>query len=525
MLKRGNSRGLSTIVATLLVILLTLVAVGIIWVVVKNVIQQGAEQVSLGKFTLNLEIKNVGIDPASPNYINVKIRRNPGAGDIAGLNFIIDDGDTTEVVKLENLSLNELEERTINISLKSITNASKIQTVSVAPIFRLESGKEVTGDVKDEYTIPKSSGTTVSTGCLSGSECNDGNACTTDSCNSGMCSHVAITSCVNSDGCCPSGCTLVNDSDCSAVCGNGIRETGEGCDDGDISSGDGCSSSCTVESGYTCNTATPNVCTQTCTDNCNSLNYNCDYHTICGSNISCGTCSGGQTCNSTGRCVTSNPAWQNGMVSWWRFNGNANDYTGKNNGTVNGATLTSTNCKSGQCYSFDGVNDLINLSKLSGWNDLGAMSLSVWVRPVSVSGGSGNTIFAKNDNDAAPWGFWGINLLAGNEIYYARDTTGSNFYVYSASDSVTMGQMQNVVVTWTGSGTTGSMHFYVNGVETEYDSQHWDGSGTDNGLNNFYIGNIGTKGLPFNGIIDEVMLFNRSLSSSEVQQIYNYNYP
>jgi hypothetical protein len=32
----------------------------------------------------------------------------------------------------------------------------------------------------------------------------------------------------------------------------------------------------------------------------------------------------------------------NGLVGWWSFNGNANDESGNgNNGTVNGATLTS----------------------------------------------------------------------------------------------------------------------------------------------------------------------------------------
>ena len=46
-----------------------------------------------------------------------------------------------------------------------------------------------------------------------------------------------------------------------AVCGNGTREGSEACDDGNTTASDGCSATCTVESGYTCNTATPNVCT------------------------------------------------------------------------------------------------------------------------------------------------------------------------------------------------------------------------------------------------------------------------
>lgn len=149
---KEDKRGLSTIVATLLIILLTLVAVGIIWVVVRNVISSGAEQVSLGKFTLNLEIRDVVVN-VSNHSINVKIKRNPGEGEISGLDFIVEDGKTTEVVE-SNLSLQELEERTMRLDLTNAININSIQKVSVAPIFILESGKEVIGDVKDEFIVP-----------------------------------------------------------------------------------------------------------------------------------------------------------------------------------------------------------------------------------------------------------------------------------------------------------------------------------------------------------------------------------
>ncbi|HOU79201.1 MAG TPA: hypothetical protein PK255_01300 [Candidatus Pacearchaeota archaeon] len=49
-----------------------------------------------------------------------------------------------------------------------------------------------------------------------------------------------------------------------AVCGNGIREAGEACDDGNERSGDGCSyPNCAVESGYTCDTGSPSCCYRT----------------------------------------------------------------------------------------------------------------------------------------------------------------------------------------------------------------------------------------------------------------------
>jgi len=61
-----------------------------------------------------------------------------------------------------------------------------------------------------------------------------------------------------------------------AACGDGTRVAGESCDDGNIVSGDGCSNSCAVESGYTCNTATPNVCSTVCGDGIVAGSEGCD---------------------------------------------------------------------------------------------------------------------------------------------------------------------------------------------------------------------------------------------------------
>ena len=54
---------------------------------------------------------------------------------------------------------------------------------------------------------------------------------------------------------------------CTTTCGDGIRAGAETYDQGggNVVNGDGCSSTCTVEPGYTC-TGTPSVCTTTCGD-------------------------------------------------------------------------------------------------------------------------------------------------------------------------------------------------------------------------------------------------------------------
>jgi fibro-slime domain-containing protein len=60
------------------------------------------------------------------------------------------------------------------------------------------------------------------------------------------------------DGCSPT-CTIepkCSGGTCTAVCGDGLKFPQEQCDDGNTVSGDGCSSTCTVEVGWTCNSVT-----------------------------------------------------------------------------------------------------------------------------------------------------------------------------------------------------------------------------------------------------------------------------
>lgn len=79
------------------------------------------------------------------------------------------------------------------------------------------------------------------------SDCNDDDPCTVDmltgsaaTCNA-ACTHAAITTLMDGDGCCPKGATANNntDKDCPVTCGNGVVEAGEKCD-----SSVGCSSDC-----------------------------------------------------------------------------------------------------------------------------------------------------------------------------------------------------------------------------------------------------------------------------------------
>jgi hypothetical protein len=94
-------------------------------------------------------------------------------------------------------------------------------------------------------------------------------------------------------------------------------------------------------------------------------------------------------------CPTLSGSLTSGLVGFWPFCGNANDASGNgNNGTVNGATLTTDRFgNTNSAYSFDGVNDFIEMGipNLPIVNN--SRSISVWTRLNSYTTNSGATVF------------------------------------------------------------------------------------------------------------------------------------
>ena len=87
----NNKKGLSTIVATLLIILLTLVAVGIIWVVVRNVVQGGTQQVDIDAKCLQANVVATHVANATTNpatNFSVTLSRQGGDQVIGGVKLV-----------------------------------------------------------------------------------------------------------------------------------------------------------------------------------------------------------------------------------------------------------------------------------------------------------------------------------------------------------------------------------------------------------------------------------------------------
>lgn len=138
-----NKRGLSGVISTLLIIIISLVAITILWVVVKNLLSKGTEEeMGTGKFYLKMEIKQVSIED---DGVHITIKRNPGQGEVKGLKFYLSDGKNSESFDVEE-NIKELEEKTFTLDYPGI-----LTSVSMAP--KIGSSGQLSGII-DEYNVP-----------------------------------------------------------------------------------------------------------------------------------------------------------------------------------------------------------------------------------------------------------------------------------------------------------------------------------------------------------------------------------
>ena len=202
-----------------------------------------------------------------------------------------------------------------------------------------------------------------------------------------------------------------------------------------------------------------------------------------------------------------------GMVVWYPGDGNGDDIQGPTfeNGTLqNDATFTAG--KVAQAFSFDGIDDRVQIGNPSNLQ-LQDLTIDMWFKRGSA------TIVSNNPNP----------FHTGNIFCYG--TNGYAFYINSDTNHLGFGKVDvsgvngtiaiadtsyhHIAVTKSGNQVT----FYVDGVQ--------DGPFTYNETFSFAtdvaIGSCGdarTVG-SFFGSVDELEVFNRPLTATEIQAIYN----
>ena len=202
-----------------------------------------------------------------------------------------------------------------------------------------------------------------------------------------------------------------------------------------------------------------------------------------------------------------------GLVSWWTGNGDANDHSGANHGTVqNGAVFAKGYVD--QAFLLDGIDDFVNIPDSSNLDIVNAITIDAWIKPSK----GGVTILDKTGfGDSANYRFF-LGLADARMDGRLGFWNGSQHVL--ATNSIPTNQFSHVAMTLLNTdgadSSSGTLKIYING---DLDSSHSIefGPANDGPLR------IGSDiiGRHFEGIIDELELFNRELSQSEIQSIYN----
>ena len=216
--------------------------------------------------------------------------------------------------------------------------------------------------------------------------------------------------------------------------------------------------------------------------------------------------------------------YTSGLVGEWSFNGKDTNWTSATAGTTNDLsgnnnTGTMTNMSrssspkpgiSGQALSFDGVDDYVNVGTPTGWSNT-AGTLSVWVKPDFADDvGTNEGIFTMYTGDT--------NYL---KLYYRGYTSTWDFYQNHSGETVVSSLLQNFVAgTWIHITTTwnsNGKNIYINGIYQNHDATPLSLTIAPcrMGLDGYAGGSS-----YFNGLIDEVRIYNRALTAGEIQQLY-----
>jgi hypothetical protein len=205
---------------------------------------------------------------------------------------------------------------------------------------------------------------------------------------------------------------------------------------------------------------------------------------------------------------------RNGLLGEWLMNEGTSTTVHDSSG--NGATMTLSGSplplwvpgKHGTALKFDGANNYLTTASTKMLPSGSAMTVSGWVKLTTNK--NWNTVMAHAWIQRS--GTWDLfTASGGNAIFGVYDTSQHNATI----SGLVPGVWYNIVGTYDGSNA----NVYVNGVAGTPASAPGITLDTTGGAGATVISqNPGTSAM--NGIIDDVRIYNRALSTPEIQQLY-----
>ncbi|UCF18697.1 MAG: LamG domain-containing protein [Gemmatimonadota bacterium] len=226
------------------------------------------------------------------------------------------------------------------------------------------------------------------------------------------------------------------------------------------------------------------------------------------------------------------------VVGWWPGDGNALDVAGENHGTLHyGATFTDGVV--GQAFSFDGVDDYMSVPDNSSLRASGAITIDFWAYFNDVPRTADRypyEILGKAEEPPADYLInWNprtvdTDWLQAAALYFGiADNCDGKLHIdnYAKLPDLQAHEWHHIAVTAVDLGTTTEVHFYFDGETVPTIKHPWQGHWPC-GWYQHPTGPLlfgwrhhpATERDHFDGLLDEVEIFDRALSAEEIKDIY-----
>jgi hypothetical protein len=178
-----------------------------------------------------------------------------------------------------------------------------------------------------------------------------------------------------------------------------------------------------------------------------------------------------------------------------------------NHGTISGATRVAG--RTGRALSFDGIDDLVTIPDSASLDLRTSLTMEAWVRPAAL-GTTWRTVALKEQSTDLVYG-----LYAANESGMPSSHVYTNAHTMLAGNgALAAGTWSHLATTWDGS----TLRLYVNGNQVASRAVSGTAAVSDRPL---YLGGNRVWGEWFSGVIDDVRVYSRALTATEVRDRAN----
>ncbi len=200
--------------------------------------------------------------------------------------------------------------------------------------------------------------------------------------------------------------------------------------------------------------------------------------------------------------TTASAVSESGLVAYYPFDGDTMDHSGNgNDGTNNGATFVSG--MSGNALDFDGMDDYVSAPININSDVMPQVTMALWVKSDSDSRGTvishDNGGYDRTIDIDARGGGLGWSAFSGSGAVLGHQSVTTDKWTFLA---VVYDQ------------DAGTVKLYVD------DAMYEEEGSLGTGWNAINIGSNPSYGANFDGVIDEVRIYNYALSQSEINSIY-----